>query len=61
MVRFTSGWNCDEGDKLVFVGLAPNYLSLRTSPLKWCGNPLVRGEMYRQLPYRAGKRYDFWW
>ena len=29
-------------------------LSLRTSPLSWCGNPPVRGKMYRQLPYRAG-------
>ena len=23
MVRFTSGWNCGEGDKLLFVGLLP--------------------------------------
>ena len=35
-----------------------NYLSLRTSPLKWCGNPPVRGEMYRKVPKNGGYR-DF--
>ena len=38
-------------DKLVFVEYL---LSLRASALKWRGNPPVRGEMYRQLPYGAG-------
>ena len=28
-------------------------LSLRDQSADWCGNPPVRGEMYRQLPYRA--------
>ena len=30
-----------------------NHLSLRTSPLKWCGNPPVRGRMYRIVPERV--------
>ena len=30
----------------------PDYLSLRTSPLKWCGNPPVRKEMYRKAPQK---------
>ena len=29
-------------------------LSLRTSPLSWCGNPPVRGEMYRIAPHKMG-------
>ena len=46
-------------DKLVFVGLCPDFLSLRTSPLKWCGNPPVRREMYRQLPLQDGETLRF--
>ena len=40
-------------DKFLFILRVSNFLSLRTSPLKWCGNPPVRKEMYRYLPNRA--------
>ena len=50
MVRFTSGWNCGEGDNLVFVEYL---LSLRASAHTGVAIPLLRGEMYRIVPERA--------
>ena len=53
---------------MLFTALVLDYLSLRTSALKWCGNPPVRGKMYRLLPYRVentvifgGNRYLVPW
>ena len=48
-------------DKLVFAGVHPRLAVIANQCAHWCGNPPDRGEMYRQLPYRAGKRCGFWW
>ena len=54
MVRFTSGWNCDEGDKLVFVASLQVFCHCETSAHTGRGNPPVRGKMYRIVPERMG-------
>ena len=41
-------------DKLVFIASRPKLSVIANQSADWCGNPPVRGEMYRQLPYGAG-------
>ena len=40
--------------KLVFVAARPKLSVIANQSADWCGNPPVRGEMYRQLLYGAG-------
>ena len=46
-------------DKLLFTFVRLKMLSLRASAQDFRGNPPVRREMYRQLPYRVGKQWYF--
>ena len=54
MVRFTSGWNCDEGDKLLFSALTPNFLSLRTSPQTGVAIPWLEEKCIDNCPTERG-------
>ena len=46
--------------KLVFIGLSPNFLSLRTSALKWCGNPPVERNPVTISTKNRGKSQSSW-
>ena len=41
-------------DKLLFTAMRPRLSVIANQSADWCGNPPVREEMYRQLPYRVG-------
>ena len=54
MVRFTSGWNSDEGDNLLFSALTPNFLSLRTSPQTGVAIPWLEEKCIDNCPTERG-------
>ena len=41
------------------IGVCRNNAVIASQCSHWRGNPPVRGEMYRQFPYRTGKHSDF--
>ena len=48
-----------QSDKLVFEREHCKLPVIANQCAHWCGNPPVRGKMYRQLPRRTEKRCDF--
>ena len=46
--------------KLVFVASPPSFLSLRTSALKWCGNPPVERNQVTITTKNRGELHPFW-